>query len=293
MAQPERRLVADPRPAPSTSSTSAARSRRRWPRCRGCASGSCAALGRLRPPVWRPDPEFDLDYHVRHVALPPPGTSASCSTWCPAFYQDPYDRTRPLWMFHVIDGLEGGRSALLWKIHHSVADGIGRRGGSPSYHLQRSRQAPAAAAVDLSKLVAGGAGGRRRRGRRPGSAAGRRAPHRRAHVAAPSRHRPAARRRGGDVGSRPDRGPATPPPASSARCNRLRTQLLGEATPGGSPLWTAALTAPPPRGAAGPARRRQGRGQGPRRHAQRLVRHRRRERRPRLPRPRGVPRSRR
>ena len=39
-----------------------------------------AGLGRLSPPEWRPDPEFDLDYHLRHIALPPPGTRASSST---------------------------------------------------------------------------------------------------------------------------------------------------------------------------------------------------------------------
>ena len=41
-------------------------------------------LGRLSPPEWAPDPEFDLDYHVRHIALPSPARNGSCSTWRPS-----------------------------------------------------------------------------------------------------------------------------------------------------------------------------------------------------------------
>ena len=87
-----------------------------------------ATLGRLSPPEWRPDPEFDLNYHIRHVVLAPPGTMRDLLDLVSNLYQDPYDRTRPLWAFHVIDGLEGGRSALLWKLHHALADGLGAGG---------------------------------------------------------------------------------------------------------------------------------------------------------------------
>lgn len=112
-----------------------------------------ASLGRFSPPVWRPDPEFDLDYHVREVALPEPGTQRQLLDLVAAIYQDPYDRTRPLWMFYVIDALEDGRTAMVWKIHHTVADGTGA-GRLAEYYLQGSRDHPDPPAVDLSAVVA-------------------------------------------------------------------------------------------------------------------------------------------
>ncbi len=115
-----------------------------------------AGLGRFSPPVWAADPEFDLDYHIRRVALPAPGTERQLLDLVAAIYQDPYDRTRPLWMFHVIEGLEGGRSALMWKIHHSVADGTGAGRLAESY-LQPTRKAPAPPPVDLDAILAASA----------------------------------------------------------------------------------------------------------------------------------------
>ena len=115
-----------------------------------------SGLGRFSPPVWAADPEFDLDYHIRRVALPAPGTERQLLDLVAAIYQDPYDRTRPLWMFHVIEGLEGGRSALMWKIHHSVADGTGAGRLAESY-LQPTRKAPAPPPVDLDAILAASA----------------------------------------------------------------------------------------------------------------------------------------
>src|SRR5215207_2173867 len=74
-------------------------------------------LGRLSPPEWAPDPEFDLDHHIRHVALPEPGTQRQLLDLAAQLYQDPYDRSRPLWYFVLIDGLEGGQGALFAKLH--------------------------------------------------------------------------------------------------------------------------------------------------------------------------------
>jgi len=82
-------------------------------------------LGRLAPPVWATDPDFDLDYHVRQVRLPEPGSMRQLLDLVTRLYEEPYDRTRPLWMFYVIDGLEDGKGALFTKQHHAVADGIG------------------------------------------------------------------------------------------------------------------------------------------------------------------------
>src|SRR6478736_5080882 len=80
-------------------------------------------VGRLSPPVWRPDPEFDLDHHVRVMALPPPGTMRQLLDAVAQIYQDPYDRTRPLWMMYVIGGLKGGRAASIFKIPDAVEHG--------------------------------------------------------------------------------------------------------------------------------------------------------------------------
>ncbi len=83
------------------------------------------ALGRLAPPEWQDDPDFDLDFHIRHIALPEPATERTLYDLAAVLAAAPLDRTRPLWEFTIIDGLEGGRAALLQKIHHTVTDGEG------------------------------------------------------------------------------------------------------------------------------------------------------------------------
>ena len=83
------------------------------------------SLGRLAPPEWHDDPEFDIDYHMRHVALPAPGTKRQLYDLATLLVRDPFDRTRPLWEFVVVEGLEGGRAALVQKMHHTITDGEG------------------------------------------------------------------------------------------------------------------------------------------------------------------------
>jgi WS/DGAT/MGAT family acyltransferase len=83
------------------------------------------ALGRLAPPEWQDDPDFDLGYHIKHIALPAPATERTLYDLAAVLAAAPLDRTRPLWEFTIIDGLEGGRAALLQKIHHTVTDGEG------------------------------------------------------------------------------------------------------------------------------------------------------------------------
>lgn len=83
------------------------------------------ALGRLAPPEWQDDPDFDIDYHMRHVALPPPGDHRQILDLATRFVQDPFDRTRPLWEFMIVEGLEGGRAAMIQKMHHTITDGEG------------------------------------------------------------------------------------------------------------------------------------------------------------------------
>ncbi len=75
-------------------------------------------------PLWADDPDFDIDLHVRRVALPAPGTRRQLFDLASLFVLDPLDRTRPLWQFLVVEGLEGGKAALVSKMHHTVTDGI-------------------------------------------------------------------------------------------------------------------------------------------------------------------------
>jgi WS/DGAT/MGAT family acyltransferase len=71
------------------------------------------------------DPDFDLDFHVRHLALPPPGSDRQLLDLAALLMQDAFDPTRPLWQFTIVEGLEGGRAALLAKMHHTITDGVG------------------------------------------------------------------------------------------------------------------------------------------------------------------------
>ncbi len=79
----------------------------------------------LTAPTWVTDSNFDLRYHVRHIALPKPGTMRQLLDLATLITCDPFDRTRPLWQFVVVDGLRGGKSALVEKLHHTITDGEG------------------------------------------------------------------------------------------------------------------------------------------------------------------------
>ncbi|HEY5664605.1 MAG TPA: wax ester/triacylglycerol synthase domain-containing protein [Ilumatobacter sp.] len=110
-------------------------------------------LGRLATPAWVPDAEFDLDFHVRFVRLPKPGTERQLYDMAAKLYQEPFDRTRPLWRFVVIDGLKGGKSAIYSILHHAVADGIGQLRMAELYQ-QLSPDEPAPPDVDLDAVIA-------------------------------------------------------------------------------------------------------------------------------------------
>jgi diacylglycerol O-acyltransferase len=77
------------------------------------------------PPRWVVDPDFDLDYHLRRVALPAPGTLRQLLDLAEITLQSPLDTSRALWEAVYVEGLEGGRSALLTKLSHAVTDGLG------------------------------------------------------------------------------------------------------------------------------------------------------------------------
>ena len=76
-------------------------------------------------PRWIEDASFDLRFHIRHLALPPPGTMRSLLDASALWLEDAFDPVRPLWQLTVVEGLEGGRAALLAKMHHTITDGVG------------------------------------------------------------------------------------------------------------------------------------------------------------------------
>ena len=77
----------------------------------------------LSNPVWVEDDEVDIDYHIRRVTLPKPGTHKQLEQYVARLHSSLLDRSRPLWEFFVVDGLEGGRVALYTKVHHAGIDG--------------------------------------------------------------------------------------------------------------------------------------------------------------------------
>ncbi len=75
-------------------------------------------------PVWVDDPNFNLEFHVRHTALPAPGSWEQLRNLTARIFSQALDRSKPLWEMWLIEGFEGGRFALISKTHHSLIDGI-------------------------------------------------------------------------------------------------------------------------------------------------------------------------
>jgi diacylglycerol O-acyltransferase len=82
------------------------------------------AAGGFLTPVWVDDEKFDLGYHVRESALPRPGTMDQLRELVARILPRPLDRSRPLWEMYLIEGLDGGRFAILSKSHQTLVDGI-------------------------------------------------------------------------------------------------------------------------------------------------------------------------
>ncbi|MFN8052632.1 MAG: wax ester/triacylglycerol synthase family O-acyltransferase [Acidimicrobiales bacterium] len=75
-------------------------------------------------PIWVDDSDFDITYHLRHTALPAPGTDDQLCTLMGRLMAHPLDRRRPLWEAWLVEGLEDDRWALIFKVHHCMVDGI-------------------------------------------------------------------------------------------------------------------------------------------------------------------------
>jgi diacylglycerol O-acyltransferase / wax synthase len=80
--------------------------------------------GRVANPAWVDDENFDLGYHVRRSALPRPGNLDQLRELVGRIISRPLDRARPLWEMYFVEGLSGGRIALLSKSHHVLVDGV-------------------------------------------------------------------------------------------------------------------------------------------------------------------------
>lgn len=80
----------------------------------------------LLPPRWETDENFDLTYHLRWEQAPGPKAGlAEVLEIAEKISEQDFDRMRPLWEIHIINGLEGGKSAFIIKIHHAITDGVG------------------------------------------------------------------------------------------------------------------------------------------------------------------------
>jgi WS/DGAT/MGAT family acyltransferase len=75
-------------------------------------------------PVWVDDARFNIEYHVRHTCLPPPGDDQQLKRLCARIISQQLDRGKPLWEIWMVEGLEHDRVALLSKVHHCMVDGV-------------------------------------------------------------------------------------------------------------------------------------------------------------------------
>ncbi|HPO19796.1 MAG TPA: wax ester/triacylglycerol synthase family O-acyltransferase [Rubrivivax sp.] len=82
------------------------------------------AKSRTELPQWEVVDHVDLEYHLRHEALPAPGTERELGLVMSRLHSVPLDPSRPMWEFYFIEGLQGGRFGVYLKIHHSMADGM-------------------------------------------------------------------------------------------------------------------------------------------------------------------------
>jgi len=103
--------------------------------------------GGLTPPLWVDDPDFDLAFHIRHIALPAPGSVRQLLDLGVLMATEAFDRNRPLWEYVVVDGVEGGKGALIQKMHHTLGDGEAGMRLSLQF-LDRERDAPEPPALE-------------------------------------------------------------------------------------------------------------------------------------------------
>ncbi|WP_179474909.1 wax ester/triacylglycerol synthase domain-containing protein [Mycolicibacterium vinylchloridicum] len=112
------------------------------------------------PPRWEDAPDFDLDYHMRRVSAPEPGTLDGVLEMARVAAMADFDRARPMWEVTLVDGLADGGAAVLCKFHHALTDGVGGvQIAMRIFDLSEQHQAtdalPVAAAVPARRPLAG------------------------------------------------------------------------------------------------------------------------------------------
>lgn len=125
-----------------------------WERFRAVAEAASRSVPRLRqkvvipslptaPPRWVVDPDFNLDFHLRRVHLPQPGTMRALFDLVEVTAQSPFDTSRALWSITLIEGLEDGRAAVMAHLSHAITDGMGSVDMfARLYDLEREAPAP-------------------------------------------------------------------------------------------------------------------------------------------------------
>ena len=78
----------------------------------------------LEFPAWEDDPDFNIRRHIHHVTLPAPGRNTELHALADRILSHLLDRNKPLWDMYVVDGLNGERGAIIWRVHHALADGV-------------------------------------------------------------------------------------------------------------------------------------------------------------------------
>ena len=112
------------------------------------------SFAHLAPPMWADVPDFDISAHVATARLPAPGNRTQLCELAIEFCHRPYDTTRPLWDFLLVEGLDDGKGAVLQRMHHTITDGIGAVRMSEQF-IDLSRDAPEPAPIPLPESAAG------------------------------------------------------------------------------------------------------------------------------------------
>ena len=222
------------------------------PRPERCRASAQCVVPPGRPfarPAWTDDAQFDLGWHLRRVDAPAPHTPDTVLTIARNGLMAAFDPVRPLWEFTLVEGLVGGRAALVMKVHHALTDGIGGielamhlfdLGRAARHRRTRDRRRPGTGRAPERPGVGG------RRGAPPGVDAGRRRrdgaldrPHRRpgqpdalADHAGTQREQESRRTRA--AARRPQAGRRPRPTAASTTASWPRSQAVSPAITSGS-----------------------------------------------------------
>jgi diacylglycerol O-acyltransferase len=109
-------------------------------------------IGRLSLPIWLPDPAFDVGQMISRAVLPEPGGEEQLTTWLGDHFSRRLDRSRPLWEVTLLEGLEGGRWALVFKVHYCLVDGFSAANLAAA--LVDAEAQPEEGATTLAEIVA-------------------------------------------------------------------------------------------------------------------------------------------